>query len=137
MGFEKVPQGLRSLAGCRGRRDTSRRVSVIVVMIVVMVGRRNEGFWVEVAAMAGTATDRLTSVLQLTDVLRIDLLHHGDHQARRGLVRLGVEGEIEPGTAVGAGACGVGSVTCATFGAQSRSPLVHDFMDLLASEIFG
>ena len=89
------------------------------------------------SAMAGSAADRQAGVIDFADVLRIDLFDHADHGARRGLLRLGIVGEVQRRASVRHLAGGIGGVACAALGAQFGLPLVHDLVHLFAGERFG
>lgn len=85
---------------------------------MVVIRRSNEGWRIKMAAMAGGARDGFARVGHLADVLRVDFLHHADHESRCSFFGFRIVGKIQHGTAVGALLGGIGCVARAAFGAQ-------------------
>jgi hypothetical protein len=107
---------------------------------MIMIRRGYERPGIEVAAMTSAARDWrwwLAMVIDLADVLRVDFLNHSHHQAGGGFLRLGVVGEVEARAPVGANVLWVGGMAGAALGAERGLPLVHQFVDLIASHGFG
>lgn len=107
------------------------------MIVVIVVRRRNKLRRIDMAAMARAAGDGCAGIVELRDVLGIDLVDHADHQPRRFLLRLGIVGKVQHGTAIGHLVGGIGGVACRAFGAEGAGPLVHDLVDLFAGEGLG
>ena len=89
------------------------------------------------AAMAGSAGDRLCRPFDLHDVVLVDALGHGVHEAGRVLLRLGVVGEVEARAAVGANVVRVCGVAGVAVDAERALPYLHDVAHLLAGQVLG
>jgi len=97
----------------------------------------DEGLWPQVAAMAGAAGDGHIGIGNFGHVVHVDVLGHGVHQARGGLLRLGVVGIVEPWASVGADVVGVGGVAGTAMRTERALPLFHDLVNLISGQILG
>jgi hypothetical protein len=101
-----------------------------------MIGRNHKRLGIKMPAVAGAAGD-LGRRVELAHVVLVDVLHHGEHHARSGLLRLGVVGKVEARTAVGPDVLGVGRVAGVAVPAQGAFPDFHDVAHLLPGQVLG
>jgi len=87
--------------------------------------------------MACTAGDRQARAVDLGDVVGIDLVGHGVHDARVFLHRLGIIRKLETRTPVRANAIKIFSVAGIATNTERICPLFHDVVHLLAGEVLG
>jgi len=105
--------------------------------MLMLVRRGYEGFRPKMAAMAGAAGDRRAGVVDLADVVPVDILGHGEHQAGGCLLRLRVVGVFQARAAIGAEVVRVRRMAGAAMCAQRGLPLLHDLVNLFAAQGFG
>lgn len=113
------------------------------MVLMLMLGRRNEGLRVEMPAMAGSTGDLLGCLgvvvlaLHLRGVVLVDLHGHFEHEARGLFFGLGVVGKIQRRTSIGHLAGGIHCVAGVALHTELAFPLMHDVVYLVAGEGLG
>jgi len=87
--------------------------------------------------MAGATGDRHAGALNLGNVVGIDLVGHGVHEARDRLHRLGIISKVETRTSVRANGIKVFGVAGIATDTKRMCPLLHDVVDLFPCQILG
>ena len=105
--------------------------------------RWNVGFWMHVAAVAGSAVQwsggllHLVHVRNFLDVVLLYVLGHGVHDAGHVLLGLRVVIEFQPRAAIWTEIVGIGSVAVIAMRAKSTGPSFHDVVNLVAGQVLG
>jgi len=87
--------------------------------------------------MAGTTGDRHAGAFDLDDVVGIDLVGHGVHEARHRFHRLGIIRKLETRTPVSANGVKIFGVAGIATNTKRMCPLLHNVVDLFPGQILG
>jgi hypothetical protein len=106
---------------------------LVVVRLIVIMRFGHEGRRVGHTAMAGATGDGIVGFViaaQLGEVFRVEVVRHFDHEAGCVLERVCIGGEVV------AFRLGVAGVAESTFDAEVGFVLMHEFVDVVAGDVF-